>query len=63
MGIIADAPTAAYLNEVSVTCYQCSALLQRTEGCVLIMCLNCGGECCAGCGGQGHGHECRRLPS
>jgi hypothetical protein len=58
----ADAPTVAYLNEISVTCYKCAALLQRGDGCVLIKCLNCRAECCAGCGGSGHGHECRRLP-
>lgn len=61
-GIPGDAPTVAYLNKVSVTCYSCSALLQRVEGCVLISCLNCRSQCCAGCGGRGHGHECRRLP-
>jgi hypothetical protein len=38
----ADEPTVAYLNEISVTCYKCAALLQRGDGCVLIMYLNCG---------------------
>ena len=62
-GTSGDAHTVAYLNEISVTCYNCESLLQRTEGCVLIACLKCRSLCCAGCGGRGHGHECRRLPS
>jgi hypothetical protein len=57
-----DAPTVAFLNEISVNCYKCAALLQRGEGCVLIQCLKCRAQCCAGCGGKGHGHNCRRLP-
>lgn len=61
IGNAGDAPTVAYLNEISVSCWKCKALLQRTEGCVLISCLSCAAECCAGCGGKGHGHECRRL--
>ena len=61
IGNAGDAPTVEYLNQVSVSCWKCKALLQRTEGCVLIYCLSCEAECCAGCGGKGHGHECRRL--